>query len=157
MKTKRARVGLAIAGIAGLGLLFPAVALAQDDGQSAASESASAPASASASASDDRAEHRKDRRQQGKERREERQQELASALAKELGVSEDKVTAALEKIHGEKQQERKEDRQQRLSERLKKAVEEGTLTQEQADAVLEAAESGVLPGGHGGGPGHPRG
>ncbi|WP_240136551.1 hypothetical protein [Streptomyces sp. MUM 178J] len=151
MKTKRARAGLAIAGIAGLGLLFPAVALAQDDGQSAASESASA------SASDDRAEHRKDHRQQGKERREERQQELASALAKELGVSEDKVTAALEKIRGEKQQERKEDRQQRLSERLKKAVEEGTLTQEQADAVLEAAESGVLPGGHGGGPGHPRG
>ncbi len=70
----------------------------------------------------------------------------------------DKVTAALEKLHEQRQGDRPErperpsteDRQAALKERLDQAVTDGKLTQEQADAVLKAAEAGVFPGG----PGH---
>ncbi|WP_212765982.1 hypothetical protein [Streptomyces sp. PKU-MA01144] len=148
MVTKRARVGLAVAGVASVGLLFPAVALAEDGAPSSATESA---------ASSGDAEAREERRESRKERLEERQDELAAALAKELGVSEDKVNAALDKIRSAKQQEHKAEREKRLSERLEKAVSEGKLTQEQADAVLEAAKDGVLPGGPGGGKGRMHG
>ncbi|WP_234042823.1 hypothetical protein [Streptomyces marianii] len=149
MMTKRARVGLAIAGVASVGLLFPAVALAEDSAPATATES-TAP-------SGDTPNPREERREARKDRMEERQEELAAALAKELGVSEDKVKAALEKIRSERQQEHKEEREKRLSERLEKAVSEGKITQEQADAILKAAESGVLPGGPGGGPGRAHG
>ncbi|WP_338674596.1 hypothetical protein V1460_17385 [Streptomyces sp. SCSIO 30461] len=145
MVTKRARVGLAIAGVASVGLLFPAVALAADNAPTTATES-TAP---SGGTPKPREEHREAR----KDRMEERQEELAAALAKELGVSEDKVKAALEKIRSEKQQEHKEEREKRL----KEAVSEGKLTQEQADAILKAAESGVLPWGPGGGHGRAHG
>ncbi|MEV4920391.1 hypothetical protein AB0K47_26740 [Streptomyces tirandamycinicus] len=148
MVTKRARVGLAVAGVASVGLLFPAVALAEDGAPSSATESA---------ASSGDAEAREERRESRKERQDERQDELAAALAKELGVSEDKVNAALDKIRSAKQQEHKAEREKRLSERLEKAVSEGKLTQEQADAVLEAAKDGVLPGGPVGGKGRMHG
>ncbi|MFG3698418.1 hypothetical protein ACGF5C_10965 [Micromonospora sp. NPDC047620] len=96
-----------------------------------------------------------DERQQ---QRAERQAEFAEALAKELGVSTDKVTAALEKVReARKPADRPErgdsaDRQAALKERLAQAVEDGKLTQEQADAITAAAEAGVLagPGGRGG-------
>ncbi|MFE3325773.1 hypothetical protein [Streptomyces sp. NPDC059176] len=148
MMTKRARVGLALAGVASVGLLFPAVALAEDSG--------SATVTGATASSGDKADQRENRREHRQDRLEERQDDLAAALAKELGVSEDKVKTALEKIRSEKQQEHKAEREKRLSERLKKAVSEKKLTQEQADAILKAAENGVLPGDHGGRPGHPR-
>ncbi|WP_246002152.1 hypothetical protein [Allorhizocola rhizosphaerae] len=96
-----------------------------------------------------------------------RHQELAAALAKELGVEESKVTAALDKVREEqKKNEQGErptpaDRTAALKERLATAVSEGKLTQAEADAVIKAYEAGVLGGfghGHGGKPGGgPRG
>ncbi|MCH0538592.1 hypothetical protein I3F58_03260 [Streptomyces sp. MUM 203J] len=164
MKTRRIRVSLAVAGVAGLGLLFPAVALAEgNDGPSANGSSVS-----QEEGSERAEEHRKHR----EERREQRDKELAVSLAADLGVSEDKVTEALEKFRKAKQDERAEareerssaesqeeratKRQERLKERLDDAVAEGELTREQADAVLAAAEAGALPG-PGGRPGgqHP--
>jgi len=129
-----------------VGLLFPAVALAEDSGPA----TVTGPTASSGGKGD----QREDRRERGQDRLEKRQDELAAALAKELGVSEDKVKSALEKVRSEKQQERKTEREKRLSERLKKAVSEGKLTQEQADAILMAAENGVLLGD--GRPGHAR-
>jgi len=86
-----------------------------------------------------------------------RHQQLASALAKELGVDESKVSDALEKLRSEQKPEgtRKPPRED-LKTRLDKAVEEGKLTRAEADAVLKAAEAGVL-GPFGGGHRGPRG
>jgi hypothetical protein len=90
------------------------------------------------------------------------QQQLASALAKELGVEESKVTAALEKLHEQQRANFPEGTRPTLKDlktfttredlktRLDKAVEEGKLTRAEADAVLKAVEAGVLgpQGGH---------
>ncbi|MBQ1045037.1 MULTISPECIES: hypothetical protein [Micromonospora] len=141
MSKKRLLVGLAAAGVLGVGIAAPTVALADDKSPNPSS---------SASSTD-----------QGDDRRQkhaDRQAEFAEALAKELGVPADKVTAALEKLHEQRQGDRPErperpsteDRQAALKERLDQAVTDGKLTQEQADAVLKAAEAGVFPGG----PGH---
>ncbi|SFC56567.1 hypothetical protein [Streptomyces aidingensis] len=148
MKSKRARAGLAVAAVAGVGLMFPAVALAADDGRDTGGDT-SAPEQDTAGS-------------ERRERQEERQEQWAGELAEELGVAEEDVAAALEKFRTEKAEERQAGRQERLAERLDKAVSEGTLTQEQADAILAAAENGVLPGpgghgGHGGPGGMPRG
>ncbi|MEV4695448.1 hypothetical protein AB0K27_30535 [Micromonospora echinospora] len=141
MSKKRLLVGLAAAGVLGVGIAAPTVALADDKSPNPSS---------SASSTD-----------QGDDRRQkhaDRQAEFAEALAKELGVPADRVTAALEKLHEQRQGDRPErperpsteDRQAALKERLDQAVTDGKLTQEQADAVLKAAEAGVFPGG----PGH---
>ncbi|MCZ7436205.1 hypothetical protein O7598_07370 [Micromonospora sp. WMMC241] len=135
---KRLLVGLAAAGVLGVGIAAPTVALADDN-------------SPSASASTD----------QRADRHADRQAEFADALAKELGVPADKVTAALEKLREQRQADRPErptppsaqDRQAALKERLDQAVKDGKLTQEQADAVLKAAEAGVFPSPGGMGPG----
>ncbi|MCW3843878.1 hypothetical protein ONA70_27645 [Micromonospora yasonensis] len=140
MSRKHMLVGLAAAGVLGVGIAAPTVALADDKTPSPAP---------SASTSTDQG---SDRQQQ----RADRQQEFAAALAKELGVSTDKVTAALDKLREQHKGDRPErpsteDRQARLKERLDQAVKDGKLTQEQADAVLRAVEAGVFPGpgGHG--------
>jgi hypothetical protein len=85
-----------------------------------------------------------------------KRQQLATALAKELGVEESKVTAALEKLRSERPGDKtgrpaRED----LKTRLDAAVQAGKLTRAEADAVLKAAEAGILGpgGGHGRGPG----
>ncbi|MGN9775493.1 hypothetical protein ACTMS0_06920 [Micromonospora sp. H33] len=145
IRKKHLLAGLAAAGVLGVGVAAPTVALAADN------TSPSPSASASASASDDT-----DRQQQ----RADRQAEFAEAFAKELGVPTDKVTAALEKLREQRKDDRPErpdaaDRQAALKERLDQAVEDGKLTQEQADAIIAAAEAGVFPGpggrgGHGG-------
>ncbi|MEU4478806.1 hypothetical protein AB0F68_12180 [Micromonospora sp. NPDC023966] len=143
MSRKHLLAGLAAAGVLGVGIAAPTVALADDKSPSPAP---------SASTSTDQG---TDRQQQ----RADRQAEFAEALAKELGVPTDKVTAALEKLREQRQADRPdrperpstEDRQAALKERLDQAVKDGKLTQEQADAVLKAAEAGVFPGpgGHG--------
>ncbi|SCG38856.1 hypothetical protein [Micromonospora halophytica] len=143
MSKKHLLAGLAAAGVLGVGIAAPTVAFAED-----------ATPSPSASTRQDTDRH---------DRRAERQAEFAEALAKELGVPTDKVTAALEKLHEQRKADRPErpsteDRQAKLAERLAQAVEDGKLTQEQADAITKAAESGVMPGPggrghHGGGPG----
>ncbi|MDO3686900.1 hypothetical protein [Micromonospora sp. C28ISP2-4] len=152
MSKKRLLVGLAAAGVLGVGIAAPTVALADDKSPNPSS---------SANSTD-----------QGDDRRQkhaDRQAEFAEALAKELGVPTDKVTAALEKLHEQRQGDRPErperpsaeDRQAALKERLDQAVTDGKLTQEQADAVLKAAEAGVFPGpgkgGPDGKPGHHKG
>ncbi|OKI77681.1 hypothetical protein [Micromonospora sp. CB01531] len=154
MSRKHVLAGLAAAGVLGVGIAAPTVALADD-------KSPSPSASANADQGTDR-----------KQQRADRQAEFADALAKELGVSTDKVTAALEKIREQHQGDRPErpstedrqawqqERQAQLKERLDQAVKDGKLTQEQADAVLKAVEAGVFPGpgggGHRGGWGHGR-
>lgn len=79
-----------------------------------------------------------------------RHQQLASALAKELGVEESKVSDALEKVRAGKGDRagRPDSRPDRTHEdlktRLDRAVEEGKLTRAEADAVLKAAEAGII-------------
>ncbi|GGL97560.1 hypothetical protein [Micromonospora yangpuensis] len=152
MSKKHVLASIAAAGVLGVGIAAPTMAFANDPSPSP---------SASADAGTDR-----------EQRHADRQAEFAEALAKELGVDTDKVTAALEKLREEHQGDRPEwpgkgergergekgerggdaaDRQEKLKERLATAVEEGKLTQEQADAITKAVESGVFPGG--GGPG----
>ena len=126
-------VGSAAAGVLALGIAVPAVALAQDPTPSPS-------ASASPSVAD------------GEQKRAERRDQLAEALAAELGISKDKVAAALDKVLDQMDAQARADRLTQLKERLATAVTEGKLTQAQADAILKAAEEGVLPGG-GHGPG----
>ncbi|MGS2616030.1 hypothetical protein ACVCAH_16130 [Micromonospora sp. LZ34] len=142
MTRKHLLAALATAGALGLGVAAPTVAFAAD----------SADPTPSASAGEDRQQQRADR-----------QAEFAEALAEELGVPADKVTAALEKIRAEHkpadrpERPSAEERQAALKEQLAQAVEDGKLTQEQADAISAAAEAGVFPagpGGHGGHGGH---
>lgn len=134
-------VGLGLTGAAG------ALTLALAGGPALAEDPAPSPsASSSAAATPDR-----------EAEQAERQDEMASALAAELGIDKARVAAALEKVHAARQAERKADRLAGLETRLEAAVKDGSLTQEQADAILKAAEAGVLPGGGGmgghGGPG----
>jgi hypothetical protein len=77
--------------------------------------------------------------------RAEREADLAEALAEKLGLDEAKVTAALAEIREAAQTERAA----ALQERLDAAVQDGTLTQAEADAVTKAVEEGVIGGGFG--------
>lgn len=77
-----------------------------------------------------------------------REKAFAAALAKELGVSEAKVTTALTEIRAAHQAEHKA----ALSTRLDAAVTAGTITASDKASVLKAFDAGVL-----GGPGGPRG
>lgn len=140
---KGAIAGLAVAGVLGVGIAVPALA-------AAANAEPSPSASASVSPKDTA-------KKTWEQRRDERQSSLAEALAAELGVDKEKVAAALEKVHEKMRAEAKdrvkergrpdtEQRKARLSEHLDKAVEDGKLTREQADAFLKVIESGVLPG-----------
>ena len=70
---------------------------------------------------------------------------MAKALAEKLGLAEDKVTTALAEIREAHQAERAA----ALKERLDAAVQDGTLTQAEADAVTKAVEKGVIGGGFG--------
>jgi serine/threonine protein kinase HipA of HipAB toxin-antitoxin module len=146
----RRKVTFAGFGVAGAGAVL-AIALA---GSNAALADPSTAPSASSSASPDAG--------NGPGRssadREARQNELAEKLAKELGVDQDKVKAALDKIRSEEQAEGKADRLAALKTRLDQAVKDGKLTQAEADAIYKAAENGALQGAGGfGGPGGHRG
>jgi len=146
LSRKKVLGGLVAAGVLTVGLAAPAVAFAQDG------EPGTPPASPSAEAG------KPDPGQRGAEQR----GKLAEQLATELGVPQEKVEAALAKIKeqhrdaapkGKPDEKSKADREAALKTRLDKAVSDGKLTQEQADAVLAAVEAGVLPT-WGGGPGH---
>jgi hypothetical protein len=97
----------------------------------------------------------------GSARFEEAQTAFAEALAAELDLPVDDVSAALDAVREQMAQEHQERHQAALRERLDEAVAAGELTQDQADAIADAAEAGVLGrggrGGHGpGGMGHGR-
>lgn len=77
--------------------------------------------------------------------REAREKTLITALAKELGVDEAKVTSAVEALQAEQKTERLE----ALTTKLDAAVEAGTLTQAEADAVVKAYNAGIISGGGG--------
>ena len=125
------------AAVLAVGIAVPAVASATDP-----SGSPTPSASASASASD-REQKQADRDQQQADRRD----KLAEGLAAELGVSKDRVLAALEKVEAQLRADARTEHLAGLKERLDAAVTEGKITREQADAILKAAEEGVLPGG----------
>lgn len=74
-----------------------------------------------------------------------RQKAFATALAKELGIDEAKVTAALEKVKAAHEAEHKTD----LTARLDAAVTAGDLTASDKASVLKAFDAGVLQGGPG--------
>ncbi|MBD8869477.1 hypothetical protein [Nocardioides donggukensis] len=93
---------------------------------------------------------------EAEERHTEMRTELAERLADELGLDAEEVDAALEKVTGELREEHAAERLAALEERLDAAVEEGRITREEADAMLERAESGE-PRGHRGGFGGPHG
>ncbi|MFI2666065.1 hypothetical protein [Micromonospora carbonacea] len=143
MSKKHVLAGLAAAGVLGVGIAAPTIAFAE--------EGTSSPGASSSEHTD------------RQEKRAERQSEFAEALAKELGVSTDKVTAALETVREQHKADRPglgergergerpdaAERQAALKERLAQAVKDGKLTQEQADAITKAVEAGVFPGGGG--------
>lgn len=86
------------------------------------------------------------------------QKALATALAKELGVSEAKVTAALavaEKAAEADRAEHRTEERAALVTRLDAAVKAGTLTESDKTSVLKAFDADLLGGR--GGPGGPGG
>ncbi|HWH33228.1 MAG TPA: hypothetical protein VNU01_11220 [Egibacteraceae bacterium] len=96
------------------------------------------------------------RAQERAERHEQRREAFASALAEELDLPVERVGTALDNVREQMRAEAEEQRLAHLRERLDAAVADGRLTQEQADAIYAAAESGAMPfGGRPGG--HHRG
>jgi hypothetical protein len=59
---------------------------------------------------------------------------FVSKLADKLGLDEDTVAAAIKEV-------RQEMREEALAERLQEAVDEGTITQDEADQILEWMKS----------------
>lgn len=138
--SKKTLVTVGTAGVLALGIAVPATAWAAEGSGSASAGAASQ----DKDKNDQRAEH---------------QQKLAEALAKELGIDQAKVSAALEKVQSQLRPDGKAaktrdrgsdnaDRTKQLKERLAAAVKAGKLTQAEADAIIKATEAGVL-GGHG--------
>ncbi|MDI1463986.1 hypothetical protein QEZ54_23655 [Catellatospora sp. KI3] len=138
--TKKKLALLGTAGVLALGVAVPGVAYATDPSPSPSTSASTSP---------------------GTGDRDARQAAFAAALAKELGVDEQKVSDALTKVREQLRSERGDDgrtgeqsqadRAARLKERLDQAVKDGKLTQAEADAIVKAAQAGVLGGGHGGG------
>jgi hypothetical protein len=134
---KKAALGLGVAGALALGIAVPTMALADNPTPSPSTAAPSGPGKWGA--------ERPDRDKV----RADRQAALAEALAKELGLPQDKVAAALQKVEQQMADQAKTERLGRLKTRLDQAVNEGKLTREQADAILKAVEAGVMPGGMG--------
>lgn len=81
------------------------------------------------------------------EQRAAQHERLAEFLATELGVDKAKVLDAL----NAQSEDRKAEHTANMQTRLDEAVQAGRLTQEEADAILKAHESGAMGGAMGGG------
>ena len=77
-----------------------------------------------------------------KDQRQARRDAYVKALAEKLGVSESKVSDALKQVRTDERAQAK----QALSKRLDRAVKNGKLTRAEADAVLKAADLGIVHG-----------
>ena len=139
--------GLAAAGVLGVGLAAPTVAFAADGDTPTPGASTSAAEAATASSSGPTAEVA-GKLAAGAGRR----HRQGDGRAGEAARGAQARRAAREGDRPEKGGKGDPaDRQAAMKERLAQAVEDGKLTQEQADAVTAAAEAGVLrPGGRGG-------
>ncbi len=126
--------------VLGLGIASGTVDRPGSSGAQAIAVATSSPAPGS------RQDLRRELRELRKAARADRQDELVRLLAKELGLPESKVSAALDKVRTQLRAEARSEGLARLSERLDAAVQQGRLTRAQADAVLEAAKNGVLHG-----------
>jgi hypothetical protein len=155
---KIALVGAGAAGVLAIGLSVPAFAATNDSPAPSPSSSASsatmpskpAPSggSSSGSASSGSASSaQKDWRKDWKDAAKDRQDKLSAGLAKELGIDQKKVSDALTKVQKQLAGDAKTKRADALKDRLAKAVKAGKLTQAQADAIVAAAQKGVLPAG----------
>ena len=82
----------------------------------------------------------------GDERFAEARSAFVAALAEELDLPVDRVDDALTAVRERLHEERRDDRRAALEERLDAAVGDRELTREQADAILDAVEAGVLGG-----------
>ncbi|ROT31377.1 hypothetical protein [Micromonospora sp. HM5-17] len=145
LSRKKVLGGLVAGGVLTVGLAAPAVAFAQDETPT--------PSPSASASTDGGPAHVRDHRG-----------DLAEKLATELGVPQERVEAALEKIWAQHRADHQgqsradhpsaEQREAWLRSRLDQAVSDGKLTREQADAILAAVKAGVLPGwggfGHGG-------
>ncbi|MEV0719702.1 hypothetical protein [Asanoa sp. NPDC050611] len=138
---KLALVGAGAAGVLAIGISVPAFASGNDSPSPAPSSSSSAPASAKSDQG-----KKSDWQEKARQARADRQEKLAAALAKELGIDEKKVSDALTKVRKDLAGDAKAQRADQLKDRLAKAVKAGKLTQAQADAIIAAAEKGVLNG-----------
>jgi hypothetical protein len=129
------------ASVLAVALAGPGVALADPSPSASASTSAS-PAPSSPKQGDKAA------------AKAQRQDALAGALATELGIDKAKVAAVLTKVQAAQETQEKADHTAALKSKLDQAVTDGKLTRDQADAIMKAAEAGVLSGGvdghHGG-------
>lgn len=129
MRTLRRRTAAIGAAVAIVGTAVAVPALAQSDTSDGTAEAAAA--------FDQHQAHHADRKAA-----------FAEALATELDLPVDEVVAALDAVHEDLHAARAEAADAVLEERLADAVEDGELTEQQADAIRDAREAGVL-GGHG--------
>jgi hypothetical protein len=140
MRTKRALLGVLVAGVVTAGAVLPALA------QDAVEPITTGVTASEASTADDTARER--RGPHGP-----RSEEFAADLAEELGLSVDEVTAAIDAVTAKHRGTARAERTERLEGRLGDAVAAGELTQEQADAILDAHDADVMPFHRGEGPG----
>lgn len=133
----------AVAATGAIGLAAMPV-LAQEDAGSATDETTDQSTDESGTTEDSSRDQ--DRAAEHEARRAQELDELAAALAEELGIDQDQVSAALTTVMEERQAARQAERETARQERLDAAVEDGTLTQEQADALAELGDVGVFRG-----------
>jgi hypothetical protein len=136
MRTRTALIGALLAGVVAVGAVIPA--LAQDD------------ADTTEQGTDEQDIDEQDTDTTRGRSWGPHHDEFVAALAEELGLPESEVSAAIDAVTEQLRSERQAQMQERLEERLAAAIEAGDLTQEQADAILDAHESGALPSGRGG-------
>jgi hypothetical protein len=135
MRTKMVVLGALVAGAVTVGAVLPALAQTQGEtNKEAATEDGAW--------------------QRGSSMRGVHSETFAADLAGELGLEVDEVTAAIEKVRAAHREQLQATRTERLQERLDAAVEAGRMTQDEAEAWLEAHEAGERPmRGQGLGPG----